>query len=240
MSNIVSEMTTRLSNSRLGRLVSGEIIQGEKVEGLRTELPFHISFNVPINGLTRSRWTPNGPEDISKIDEVLVQMDGLIDLVLCTDSEEGPSIRPIDLKTEEASNLSTGNLDGLLESLGDESYAPSCDAELSMLHHHRMQLALYYRALEKMEQMKTRPRKVLRPAIWVGVTGRLVEYPEDLFLEAQTELEEILCKVASIELNSDDTLSNHPPLPLEFSKTCDSCPFSKGSIPICGPEKQEL
>lgn len=240
MSNIVSEMTTRLSNSRLGRLVSGEIIQGEKVEGLRTELPFHISFNVPINGLTRSRWTPNGPEDISIIDEVLVQMDGLIDLVLCTDSEEGPSIRPIDLKTEEASKLSTGNLDGLLESLGDESYAPSCDAEYSMLHHHRMQLALYYRALEKMEQMKTRPRKVLRPAIWVGVTGRLVEYPEDLFLEAQTELEEILCKVASIELNSDDTLSNHPPLHLEFSKPCDSCPFSKGSIPICGPEKQEL
>ena len=109
-----------------------------------------------------------------------------------------------------------------------------------MLHHHRMQLALYYRALEKMEQMKTRPRRVLRPAIWVGVTGRLVEYPEELFLGAQTELEEILRKVASIELNSDDTLSNHPPLPLEFSKPCDSCPFSKGSIRICGPETQEL
>ena len=238
--DLVVEMTNRLSSSRLGRLLSGEIIDNEIIEGLRTELPFNISFKIPLYGLTRGRWTPSGKEILSSINEVSVQMDGLIDLVLCTDSEEGPSIRPIDLKTEEASKLSTGNLDGLLESLGEESYTPSCDAEYSMLHHHRMQLALYYRALEKMEQMKTRPRKVLRPAIWVGVTGRLVEYPEDLFLEAQTELEEILYKVASIELNSDDTLSNHPPLPLEFSKPCDSCPFSKGSIPICGPEKQEV
>jgi len=240
MNDLVMKMTGRLSNSRLCRLVSGEIIENEIVEGLRTELPFNISFKIPLDELNRGRWTPNGQETLSLINEASVQMDGLIDLVLCTDGDNGPSIRAIDLKTEEASKLSTDTLDGLLESLGEESYEPLCDAEFSMLHHHRMQLALYYRALEKMEQMKKRPRRVLRPAIWIGVTGRLVEYPEDLFLKAQKELDEILVKVACIELNPEETISKHPPLTLESSKPCETCPFSKGLIPICGPLKQEL
>ena len=192
MDNFVIEMTNRLSDSRLGRLVSGEIIDGEIVEGLRTELPFNISFKVQLDGLYRGRWTPSGKEDITLIKEASVQMDGLIDIVLCTDGKTGPSIRPIDLKTEEASKLFTDSLDGLLESLGEEKFQPSCEAEFSMLYHHRMQLALYYRALEKMESMKSRPRKVLRPAIWVGVTGRLVEYPEELFSQAQEELDDLL------------------------------------------------
>lgn len=240
MDNFVIEMTNRLSDSRLGRLVSGETIDGEIVEGLRTELPFNISFKVQLDGLYRGRWTPSGKEDITLIKEASVQMDGLIDIVLCTDGKTGPSIRPIDLKTEEASKLFTDSLDGLLESLGEEKFQPSCDAEFSMLYHHRMQLALYYRALEKMESMKSRPRKVLRPAIWVGVTGRLVEYPEELFSQAQEELEDLLREIVLMELNSEGNLSDYPPLTLEKSKPCDSCPFSKGLMPICGPEKQEL
>ena len=152
----------------------------------------------------------------------------------------GPSIRPIDLKTEEASKLFTDSLDGLLESLGEEKFQPSCEAEFSMLYHHRMQLALYYRALEKMESMKSRPRKVLRPAIWVGVTGRLVEYPEELFSQAQEELDDLLREIVIMELNSEENLSDYPPLTLEKSKPCESCPFSKGLMPICGPQKQEL
>ena len=240
MNDSVIEMTNRLSNSKLGRLVSGEIIDDEIVEGLRTELPFHISFKVPLNGITRGRWTPRGTDKLSSINEVSVLMDGLIDLVLCTNSIDGPSIRPIDLKTEEVSRLFSNQSEGLLESLGDESYQPACEAEYSMLHHHRMQLALYYRALERIEQKKAHPRRVLRPAIWVGVTGRLVEYPEDLFLKAQKELDEILIQVASIELNPEEDITNHPPLNIESSGPCNHCPFSKGKIPICGPSKQEL
>ena len=240
MNDSVVEMTNRLSNSKLGRMVSGEIIDGEKVEGLRTELPFHISFKVPLDGLTRGRWTPRGTDELSSINEASVLMDGLIDLVLCTDGSDGPAIRPIDLKTEEASKLFSNQSDGLLESLGSESYQPVCEAEFAMLHHHRMQLALYYRALERIEQKKTHPRRVLRPAIWVGVTGRLVEYPEDLFLNAQKELDEILIQVASIELNLEDDINNHPPLKIESSGPCNHCPFSKGKMPICGPSKQEL
>jgi hypothetical protein len=240
MNDSVVEMTNRLSNSKLGRMVSGEIIDGEKVEGLRTELPFHISFKVPLDGLTRGRWTPRGTDELSSINEASVLMDGLIDLVLCTDGSDGPAIRPIDLKTEEASKLFSNQSDGLLESLGNESYQPVCEAEFAMLHHHRMQLALYYRALERIEQKKTHPRRVLRPAIWVGVTGRLVEYPENLFLNAQKELDEILIQVASIELNLEDDINNHPPLKIESSGPCNHCPFSKGKMPICGPSKQEL
>ena len=240
MNDSVVEMTNRLSNSKLGRMVSGEIIDGEKVEGLRTELPFHISFKVPLGGLTRGRWTPRGTDELSSINEASVLMDGLIDLVLCTDGSDGPAIRPIDLKTEEASKLFSNQSDGLLESLGSESYQPVCEAEFAMLHHHRMQLALYYRALERIEKKKTHPRRVLRPAIWVGVTGRLVEYPEDLFLNAQKELDEILIQVASIELNLEDDINNHPPLKIESSGPCNHCPFSKGKMPICGPSKQEL
>ena len=190
--------------------------------------------------MKRGRWTPSGLDQLSLINDVLVQMDGIIDLVLCTNSELGPSVRPIDLKTEEASKLFSGELDGLLESLGNESYEPACEAELSMLNHHRMQLALYYRALERIESKKEHSRKVLRPAIWVGVTGRLVEYPEELFSKAQKELDEILMKVASIELNQQEDLSQHPPLEISSSEPCDYCPFSKGKIPICGPIKQEL
>ena len=124
--------------------------------------------------------------------------------------------------------------------MGEDSYEPKCDSEFAMLKHHRMQLALYYRALERIEASRERPRKVLRPAIWVGVTGRLVEYPEELFQQAQSELDELLIQVAKMELDSNDSLSNHPPLSENSSKPCESCPFSKGMLPICGPLKQEL
>ncbi len=239
INDIVIEMTTRLSNSKLGRLVSGEILDGEKVEGLRTEMPFRISFDVPLDGLTINRWTPQGHEPLSLLKDASVQMDGFIDIVLCTVNSEGPNIRPIDLKTEEASKLLSDENSGLLKSLGDDSYEPRCDAEFAMLEHHRMQLALYYRALKRIEDNRLNPRKVLRPAIWVGVTGRLVEYPEKLFQRAQNELDEILIQVATMALDSNDNLSNHPPLPEDSSEPCHSCPFARGSLPICGPLKQE-
>jgi hypothetical protein len=47
-------------------------------------------------------------------------------------------------------------------------------------------------------------------------------------------------KVATIELNPQEDLSQHPPLEISSSEPCDYCPFSKGKIPICGPIKQEL
>ena len=87
---------------------------------------------------------------------------------------------------------------------------PACEAELSMLNHHRLADEIITEH-EHNRKQKRAFRKVLRPAIWVGVTGRLVEYPEELFSKAQKELDEILMKVASIELNPQEDLSQHPP-----------------------------
>ena len=237
---LVVKMIQRLVDGKLGSLVSGNEIDGIKVEGLRTEMPFHISFEVSTENLFLKRWTPNGQNPISQIKSTSIVMDGLIDLVLCTNGDEdGPSIRPIDLKTEEAIKLFSNDTDGLLESLGKDSLKPSCLSEDQMLHHHRMQLVIYHRALEKIESKRDNPRKVLRPAIWVGVTGRLVEYPEEMFDEANKELDVILSQAARISLDPDDSILNHPPLSIENSDTCQSCPFHQEPFPICGPIKQE-
>lgn len=237
---LVVKMIQRLVDGKLGSLVLGNEIDGIKVEGLRTEMPFHISFEIPTEDLFLKRWTPNGQNPISQIKTTSIVMDGLIDLVLCTnDDNDGPSIRPIDLKTEEAIKLYLNDTDGLLESLGEESLQPSCLSEEQMLHHHRMQLVIYHRALEKIESKRENPRKVLRPAIWVGVTGRLVEYPEEIFDKANEELDVILSQAAKISLDPDDSILNHPPLSIENRDTCLSCPFHQEPFPICGPKKQE-
>jgi hypothetical protein len=240
ISPLVHQMIQRLSAGKLGRLVSGEEIDGVKVEGLRTEMPFHISFDVPTIDLFMTRWTPNGEIPLSQIEKTSVVMDGLIDLVLCTISEDGPCIRPIDLKTEEATKLYSNNSNGLLESLGKDSYEPSCISEYQILNHHRMQLVIYHRALQKMESKRETPRKVLRPAIWIGVTGRLVEYPKEMFEEANTELDKILAQAAKISLDPRDVIENHPPLYVEESEPCLSCPFHREPFPICGPITQDL
>ena len=76
-------------------------------------------------------------------------MDGSIDLVLCSTHEDGSSsIRPIDLKTEQAESVLTGS-GKLLDAYGDTSTSPANDTELDMLEHHRLQLALYHRALRR-------------------------------------------------------------------------------------------
>ena len=114
-------------------------------------------------------------------------MDGLIDLVLCTTCEGESFIRSVDLKTEEARKLINGQKTGLLESLGIEGTRPSCEAELEVLLHHRMQQALYFRALQSIEEKRYesgyKPRKVLPPAILIGVTGRFVIYPKEVLDE---------------------------------------------------------
>jgi hypothetical protein len=236
---LVNLMINRIKSGPLGKLSRGEIFDGHRVEGLRTEMPFNITKKINLNGLVRSRWTPEGYEPLSKIEFANIEMSGLIDLVLCTVINGESTIRPIDLKTEEASKLIDQKTDGLIEALGESTTKPKCQAEIEILLEHRMQQALYYTALKNLENERSKygypSRKVLPPAILIGVTGRLVVYPDDMLQNALDDLEENLILAAKMSLGSNVLLSNFPPLESSKSETCHKCPFNQGELPICGP-----
>ncbi len=237
--HLVNLMINRIKSGPLGKLSKGEIFDGHRVEGLRTEMPFNITKKIDLNGLIRSRWTPEGYESLSKIEFANIEMSGLIDLVLCTVINGESTIRPIDLKTEEANKLIDLKTDGLIESLGEITTEPKCQAEIEILLEHRMQQALYYTALQNLENERSKygypSRKVLSPAILIGVTGRLVVYPDDMLQNALDDLEENLTLAARISLGSNVLLSDFPPLESSKSEICHKCPFNQGELSICGP-----
>ena len=218
---LVDSMIKRLQSGPLGILTSGQSFDGHRVEGLRTEMPFNLTKKIKLNDFTRSRWTPDGAEPLSKIEYAEFEMDGLIDLVLCTTSDTESYIRPVDLKTEEARKLINGENNGLLETLGDMGTKPNCDAELEVLMQHRMQQALYFRALQSIEEERYKygylPRKVLPPAILIGVTGRFVEYPEKMLNDALNDLDNNLILASKIAFSSEMKLSDYP-------CSCNECP----------------
>ena len=236
-SEIVSLMMKRIEEGHVGRLSNAEIINVERVEGLRTEYPFSISNQISFEPLSRTRWTPDGEQNLANISNAFVDMDGSIDLVLCSTHQDGSSsIRPVDLKTEQADSILTGS-GKLLDAYGNTSTSPANEAELDMLEHHRLQLALYHRALEKMEASRPegQRRRVERPAILVGVSGRLVVYPEDMFAAAKSDLDKILTTAARMELVTELPLTDFQRRPASESHICNLCPFSRGDLPICGP-----
>ena len=219
-SKIVRTILDRIRKGPLGELCSGTSVDGHLVDGLRTEMPFHIARTVDPGGITRGRWSPDGIEPLSYIDHASLEMDGVIDLVLCTTTEEGSFVRPIDLKTEEAMSISDFDSEGLISSLGNDSINPVSQAEMDILEHHAMQLTLYYLSLKSIEdERKNRGlpyREVLRPAILVGITGRIVEYPEDMFLEALQKLEIAMNTVTEMALLSEAPITRYP-------CTCSTC-----------------
>ena len=163
--------------------------------------------------------------------------------MLCTVTSSGDStIRPVDLKTEDAGLIDNDSSEGLFEALGSEDAGPACEAEIEILSKHRMQLALYYRALQSIEDAREAAglpyRTVLPPAILVGVTGRMVEYPMEMLDRASQELEELLRRTAGMALASDAPLSDFDRLPVESAHICENCPFHRGALPICGPAEQ--
>jgi hypothetical protein len=81
-------------------------------------------------------------------------------------------------------------------------------------------------------------RIVLPPAILVGVTGRMVEYPREMLDRASQELEELLVRTADMALSPDSPLSDFDRLPPEAAHICETCPFHRGALPICGPAEQ--
>ena len=237
---LVESMAERIGSGPMGRMVQRELVDDHRLEGLRTEMPFHISIDVDTGGSVRQRWSPEGPELLANMDKATIEMNGIIDLVLCTTTPNGGSaIRAVDLKTEDAGLIDNDSSEGLLEALGSEDSGPACEAELEILNKHRMQLALYYRALQSIEDARKAAnlgcRTVLPPAILVGVTGRMVEYPKEMLDLASQELEELLVRTAGMALASDAPLSDFDRLPAESAHICENCPFHRGALPICGP-----
>ena len=227
-----SIMARRISNGKLGELVCGTVFDGRRVEGLRTEMPFHVSMPISFDSVRRSKWSPDGEEVLITIDSSTIDMSGVIDLVLCESNEKGPpTIRAIDLKTTDAHSLLDQSQSGLLEALGDESIGPSCDAEAILLHKHRLQMALYHLALEESEsdrlKAKLPQREVLLPAILVGLTGRLVEYPKKLIEEAKEDLMETLSRTARMSLASDFPISEIEKYHKGPNQRCKNCSFSE-------------
>jgi hypothetical protein len=227
-----SIMAQRISNGKMGKMVRGKVFDGRRVEGLRTEMPFHVSMPVSFDSVKRSKWSPDGEEVLITIDSTTIDMSGVIDLVLCERNEKGPStIRAIDLKTTEAHSLLDQSQSGLLEALGDESTGPSCDAETTLLHKHRLQMALYHHALEESESDRFKAglpqREVLPPAILVGLTGRLVEYPTALLEEAKTDLMETLSRTAQMSLASDFPISEIEKYLKSPNQKCKNCTFTE-------------
>ncbi len=213
-SKIVRTILERIRNGPLGELCSGTSVDGHLVDGLRTEMPFHIARTVDPGGITRGRWSPDGIEPLSYIEHASLEMDGVIDLVLCTTSEEGSFIRPIDLKTEEAVSIYDYDSNGLISSLGNNSIKPASQAEMDILEHHAMQLTLYYLSLKSIEEERKKRglpyREVLRPAILVGITGRIIEYPEDMFMASLQKLELAMNTVTEMALLSEAPITRYP------------------------------
>ena len=208
---IINKILNRISSGIVGRLTSGENIDHHSVDGLRTEFPFFFTNHIQVPPITRSRWTPSGRETVRNINSVKIDMSGSIDLVLCTQSNSKSYIRPIDLKTSQAFSV-LDDSGSLMETFGSNETTPLNQAEYDLLMAHSLQLALYHSVLEKIEKNKpeNKRREVVLPGLLVGVTGRLLIYPEEMFNDARSRLENIFIKAAKIYLSSvvDDKTLN--------------------------------
>ena len=231
VSEATMTMAQRVSDGRLGEMIRGSEFDGMRVEGLRTEMPFHLSMPVSFEAVRRGKWSPDGVEDLVTIDSTTMDMSGVIDLVLCTSNVNGkPTIRAIDLNTTDAHCLLDESQSRLLEALGDETIGPSCEGEEELLRKHRLQMALYHKALEESESDRSSEglpsRQVLPPAILVGITGRLVEYPQELLEEAKADLIETLSRTARMSLASDFPISEIEKFQRASNQGCKTCSSS--------------
>ena len=239
---LVAKMAERVSSGPIGAMIRKEEVRGHSLEALRTEMPFHISIEVNVNEITRHRWSPEGDVPTTRHNSAVVEMSGIIDLVVCTVSSDGePAIRAVDLKTEDAGSIDEDSATGLIEALNSEKIGPANDAESEILAKHGLQLALYYRALKSIEDAREAQgitsRKVLPPAILVGVTGRLVEYSQEMLEETLSNLDSLLERSTMMALSSSAPLSKFEKLSSEHQDVCERCPFHRGAIPICGPQE---
>ena len=175
--NLVSILTSQIENGHLGKLVSGEPVSGHRIHGHRTELPFTHSRKVDFTPIIHGPWTPEGHLQTSIESQAIIQIEGLIDLVICTEDEHGrPIIRAVDIKTDGSMGVKHSFETSL------EGSEPQSEDELNLLRRHGIQLAIYHEALEEMnlQTPEESRRLLLPPAIVWARNGRMIAYPDNM------------------------------------------------------------
>jgi len=242
---MLKKMAEILLDGKLGRLVQGATIDGLYVEGLRTEWPFLVNIEQPLSDVMENHWSPFGSQIVEEITSMTFELDGIADLVLCqTDGQSHNTIRAIDLKTTGGLSILNppdeieGTIFEIPSDPDDEIIRTS--SELELLDHYRMQLYLYHLCLVRQEAMRgtlgMTTREVIRPAILVASTGRLISWTAEEFEQIGQEFDDLIKQLALVEVKERGDEANFPRLPIEEEQTCSQCPYYRGNIRLCAPD----
>ena len=232
-------------NGALGILASGKRFDGYKVEGLRTELPFYFTIENHPKDRYRHQWTPNGAYPNAVIEKITAIFDGRADLVLALVDESGQGwLQVVDAKTTGC--LSKFNVEDLekghpLQKVTDpESPFATTSSEEDIIADHRLQLALYSRALEMGESLKPENarRKILPPAIQVSASGRMIRMTDDDYEKAKKDLDSLVKWMGETAAMGEESEAPSK-LPMAEKQTCYKCPYHSGDIKLCGPEPEK-
>jgi hypothetical protein len=207
----------KLRKGMLGQLATGKLVNSMRVQGLRTELPFFIRFDMEFSDIIRKKWTPSGEVPVSSVNKIQAQFEGRADLVIALIDENGNKwLQVVDIKTTgslygfNSENFELGTILQKTESDLMAIHAIS-QAEKKLLQQHRFQLALYSLALEQSEMMKPEHlrRKILPPAILVAASGRLFRMDLSMYEKALQDLHLLIEKRAKASAKGENThLSN--------------------------------
>lgn len=209
----------------LGSLTKGELFDGMFVEGLRTELPFNFLMK-SNHDIKRKVWTPKGEVPVTEVDEVHTIFDGRADLVLALRDENGRGwLQVVDAKTKGCLSgfNSKSPTDGhpLQYDSGQNLPHAETEAEIEILNHHRLQLALYCLALEENEMIKPEElrRRILPPAILVAASGRMVRMSDHDYHEAKSDLVDLVSWMGYISAVEE----GHKPPNCSDPDSCQAC-----------------
>ena len=201
---LVTTMISNLDNSELGQFLNNFEGKMGTLDGVRTELPFGMELDVNSTPLEISQDTPRGLHIFAIAEKKVARLSGLIDLVIAYQCPENKSkIMPIDLKTEDAKILLKSNVENQGTLLEIMPAGEISDAEKSIIMKHRHQLFIYHYALELQESIRAsnglQRRIVENPAIWVGVSGRLVQMSDEIMSLVESELHPLLNEMIAID-----------------------------------------
>ena len=245
MKERLSHLSKLTDKGLIGRYAEGEHHHNRIPEGLRTELPFFYQNMVKLSDVHRLGFTVDGLSKLARVEGIEISFDGRADLVLAFRDKDGQGYLQVsDLKTTgcrgdfnpfnpvEGSPLQVvkGNLLDIY---------PQTEAEIQILHEHRLQLTLYSMALEAIESDKPvdERRKILPPSILIGASGRNVELTEKQYEDSKKDLQNHLNWIAELAAESESVME---PEKLEGAQNpiCMKCPFYKGDIKLCGPKHE--